>query len=292
MVMPTERVLKDTIIGNWKVLEDRIKPGKIKCLCLLCKKEVRMLSLRTFKQSLQNSCGCESRPRLISRLLESNRQKAHFIPKGTIYNHWKVLEDSYSRSIKCLCIGCNTTIKQCDRWQLIRQQTKSCGCMKMAILEKHIDLAKQEKFNKREENLAEGTLFGYWKITNNRLKNTNNVECFCTGCNITTKLLDPHALLSGSTKSCGCQKVKIYKKNSLENYGVEHPGHLKETKDKRIKTCLERFGTKYSLQAPEVKQKQRETLYKNGTTPTSKQQVEIFNLFKEAGYEVRLNFPI
>lgn len=79
---------------------------------------------------------------------------------------------------------------------------------------------------------------------------------------------------------------------NLERYGVEHPSSLPEVQEKIRQTNLERYGAEYNLQIPEVREKIAKTLHENGTTPTSKQQRYIFNLYKSVNSETELNYPI
>lgn len=104
-------------------------------------------------------------------------------------------------------------------------------------------------------------------------------------------------------------KEKI-KKTSLEKYGVENPLQNEEIKEKIKKTNLEKYGVEYMtslpsfhehsrevsmekygvyhhLQNPEILAKQKETFYKNGTCPTSKQQIFLHNL-----YGGEINYPV
>lgn len=86
-------------------------------------------------------------------------------------------------------------------------------------------------------------------------------------------------------------KEKI-KQTNLIKYGGEHHMASEEVVAKIIKTNLEKYGVKYSIQNEEIKKKVRESMYKNGTCPTSSQQLEIYNLLKENNYDVELNYPV
>lgn len=114
-----------------------------------------------------------------------------------------------------------------------------------------------------------------------------------------------------------CRKCKTvhYKESCLKTYGVDNPAKLKEVRNRMMETSLQRYGTIYPLQSKEIKEKQRQTvrntygvdcvsqlsevrektahtLYKNGTTPTSRQQLYIFNLYQLVYPNVQLNYPI
>ena len=53
--------------------------------------------------------------------------------------------------------------------------------------------------------------------------------------------------------------IKNRKKETFKNYGVEHPMHTEEIKDKVKETNLERFGVEYPSQLEEIKEKTKET---------------------------------
>lgn len=79
--------------------------------------------------------------------------------------------------------------------------------------------------------------------------------------------------------------------NNLKKYGVESYTQTEECKNKMKQTCLERYGVEYTLQAKEVREKISASLLKNGNVPTSKPQIELFNLLKEEYGECYLNKP-
>ena len=89
-------------------------------------------------------------------------------------------------------------------------------------------------------------------------------------------------------------KVQNFKKkqqNSLyQNYGVYNPLQNKDIVNKVALTNLERYGCKSSLQNQIIKQKQIETFYQNGTTPTSSQQLQIYNIIKQRYKNAELNY--
>lgn len=77
----------------------------------------------------------------------------------------------------------------------------------------------------------------------------------------------------------------------IEHYGVDHPNKSPEVKQHIAETNLVRYGFISPSQSPEIRNKMVQTLYENGTTPTSKQQLYIFNLYNQNN-NVKLNFPI
>ena len=104
------------------------------------------------------------------------------------------------------------------------------------------------------------------------------------------------------------------KSTLLENYGVEYLAHSEDIDKKRKNACLskygcenvlqseeikskikktnrEKYGYDYVLSSPIIRQKIRKTLYENGNTPTSSQQLKVFEMIKEFGYNPKLNYP-
>jgi very-short-patch-repair endonuclease len=113
-----------------------------------------------------------------------------------------------------------------------------------------------------------------------------------------------------------CYKCKTvhYKKSCMQTYGVDNPSKLKEVHEKMKLTSLDRYGTEHPMQSLEIKEKAMQscfdrygcfnpsqslvvrdkvakTLYKNNTTPTSSQQLYIYNLYNIYD-DVELNYPI
>lgn len=81
-------------------------------------------------------------------------------------------------------------------------------------------------------------------------------------------------------------------KSSMKKFGVPYPSQSNIVKAKVIETNLRKFGVPYSSQSDIVQQKVRESFYKNGTCPTSPQQLEVYNILKDMGYNVELNYPL
>jgi len=51
------------------------------------------------------------------------------------FGYWKVVEKTKSKSIfKCLCTNCNITIRSIRKWNLLKQQSKSCGCGRVEVM--------------------------------------------------------------------------------------------------------------------------------------------------------------
>lgn len=81
-------------------------------------------------------------------------------------------------------------------------------------------------------------------------------------------------------------------KSYIEHYGVSSPQLSFEIRKKTEATNLKRYGYITPLQSEEVKEKIVDACYKNGTVPTSKQQLYLFNLYKLVDDSAQLNYPI
>lgn len=86
-----------------------------------------------------------------------------------------------------------------------------------------------------------------------------------------------------------CRNEKVIA-TSMKNYGVPHPLQHPDVQRKVKETNLERYGTEWALSSDVVREKITKTLSKNGTTPTSKPQLELFNSLLNLGYKVVLNY--
>ncbi len=100
----------------------------------------------------------------------------------------------------------------------------------------------------------------------------------------------------------------------MDRYGYSNPSQVPEFKDKMKQTCLMRYNVEYAIQSPEIrkriektteeryghkytfkndniKQKAVMSYYLNGTCPTSKPQIELYNLLVEIYGNCELNYP-
>lgn len=78
-----------------------------------------------------------------------------------------------------------------------------------------------------------------------------------------------------------------FEKTMLERYGAKKVMDVPELVQKQRESCFEHYGVYVPSKSPYVQQKMRETMFKNGTAPTSKQQLYLCNLFNG-----QLNYPL
>lgn len=174
---------------------------------------------------------------------------------GNKYGCWEVIEHSKTsaRHITCKCMLCENQ-RDIDFLQLTKGKNKHCGCKKM------------------KSQVKKDQTYGCWLALEDAKVNEAKIKCKCIICNQTVRDVYYRDLVVNETTSCGC---------SLE---------LKSEKSK--KTCLSAYGYERALLVPSIRNKITETLQRNGTVPTSAPQLKLFNLLKEAQYEVELNKPI
>lgn len=84
-------------------------------------------------------------------------------------------------------------------------------------------------------------------------------------------------------------KVK-FKETSLKRFNVEHPFMSEEVRDKIKATNIERYGNEFPMKNTEVLNKTLNTMKKKGVVKTSKQQIKIYKLLKDNGFNCKLNY--
>jgi len=85
---------------------------------------------------------------------------------------------------------------------------------------------------------------------------------------------------------------KKFKQIMINKYGVSHYSQTDEYKVKFKQTSLKNWGTEHPMQNLIIQEKVRKTLYNNNNISTSTQQLYIYNLLKDNGYNVELNYPL
>lgn len=81
-----------------------------------------------------------------------------------------------------------------------------------------------------------------------------------------------------------------FRNTSLERFGTEHPFQNKEIQKKIKETIIKRYGVESPQQNAKIREKTLNTLANNGNVNTSSQQLYVYNLLRENGYEVELNY--
>lgn len=96
--------------------------------------------------------------------------------------------------------------------------------------------------------------------------------------------------------SCECVFQNPYiqnkiKKTNIERYGVENPFACEDIKNKIRNTINEKYGVDYPTQNLEIRKKAIDSMFKNGTVPTSSQQVKLYEIIKTKYDNAILNYP-
>lgn len=114
------------------------------------------------------------------------------------------------------------------------------------------------KKNSKRSQIKVGEIYGFWKV----LENTpgRKINCQCTACFETEKLVDYVYLLNGKSKSCGCESRNLYKETCLEKHGVANPSQAKFVRDKVKRTTLQNFGVEHALQSPTCQAQKTKTM--------------------------------
>lgn len=81
------------------------------------------------------------------------------------------------------------------------------------------------------------------------------------------------------------------KQTNIQKYGVSCVMQNPKIKQKALDTMEKKYGHQIPMQVPEIKAKAQETLSKNGTTRTSKQQLQLYEIVKLKYPDAELNFP-
>jgi very-short-patch-repair endonuclease len=78
----------------------------------------------------------------------------------------------------------------------------------------------------------------------------------------------------------------------MQKYCVDNIGKLDFVHQKTKATMLKRYGVEYATQSPIIQEKIRRTMLANSSVPTSQQQLKIYNMLRQEGYNVMLNKPV
>lgn len=82
------------------------------------------------------------------------------------------------------------------------------------------------------------------------------------------------------------------RRTNIQKYGVSYPIQSPEILEKLKQNNMDKYGVEYNGQRQDVKEKIVATYYKNSSVKTSSQQIEIFNMVKQNGYNLELNYPV
>lgn len=198
---------------------------------------------------------------------------------GDLFGYWKVLEvgaTGKARRIKCLCTGCNKVTRILDKWALLRQTTKSCGCKMVEIqrqvcvekygVEHHnqltsrrVEMSEQRKKlaknnGSRKSTIDLGKTYGHWTVlsTETKIGKPKDIQCQCI-CG-TVRWVDYCKLLA-NRGSCGCKSLVLRQQTCQDKYGVDNYTQTKEYIQKSLNTNRDKYSANYHMQTPKGKAK-------------------------------------
>lgn len=158
------------------------------------------------------SCGCvhskiskntikhATEVRKASTQLKYDRLVGEKFNKLTILSHYK---DGMKRMLKCKCDCGNITNVRSDR--VIKNITKSCGCLNVGNPEKNVEKAVEARISKRKEQYDKmiGKKFNRLLVVEHYTDNRKTYfVCKCDCGN--TKDIAASQVVNGYTKACGC----------------------------------------------------------------------------------------
>lgn len=115
----------------------------------------------------------------------------------------------------------------------------------------------------------------------------------CFDCAKNVRAITNQDRYGGNSPSCSSEVRQKQVDTFIKKYGVPNPFMLDFVKEKAKNTNIKKYGVESPMQLPEIKEKLRNSLTKNGTCPTSKAQIKIYEMLCEIyGCEnVSLNKP-
>lgn len=130
-----------------------------------------------------------------------------------------------------------------------------------------------------------------------KIKNTTNkkygVDYYTQTKEYKEKTKKTNNIKYGADSPMQSKEIQEKTKNTMIlKYGVENYSQTEEYKIKYRNTSLERYGVEHPMQNKGIRGKVSQSYYENGTVKTSSQQLEIFNMLKQEGYTVELNYPV
>jgi len=221
--------------------------------------------------------------------------KNHYINRG--YNFTKFndkfmvnvddLTNGSSATVEVLCDYCKITKIQKPYERYIKQNEKTlihkdcCGNPKCQN-----EKRQESMFSKYGEKSALKL-----DIFKNKMIETNNERYGVSNVLLVKEIKDKAlATLSNNYGVQNPSDSKIIQEKRLntfnERFGCDNPSQSNDIKLKKIETLQRNYGVDNPSQSPEIQAKIRESFYKNGTTPTSNQQLYVNTIYKGI-----LNYP-
>lgn len=170
---------------NYLTIIKELGGGRVLCKCD-CGSVKEYYKFRV-KNGTTKSCGCKSNELKAEANLVNLENK--------IFNEWTILKELGKGKVLCRCSCGKESIN--EKYAVTKGITKSCG----------------HNVNKFIE--TEGTVFGNWTV----LKELGHgyIQCRCSCGKV--DIIQKQTLLSGRSKSCGCNQYDNFKNTALARYG-------------------------------------------------------------------------
>ena len=117
-------------------------------------------------------------------------------------------------------------------------------------------------------------------------------DCCCE-CASKVRSITNQERYGGNSPTASKDVVNKAKATFIEKYGVPNPNQLQSVKDKIRKTNVERYGCESPMKTEAIKAKVRNSLCANGTCPTSKAQISVYEMLVDiyGAENVAINKP-
>lgn len=78
----------------------------------------------------------------------------------------------------------------------------------------------------------------------------------------------------------------------LKRYGVEYPMQCEEIRKKRVNTYIKKYGVDNPSKCEKIREKVANSYFLSGDVSTSSQQIMLFGMINDLGYNAILNYPV
>lgn len=176
--------------GEWTVIDTLEKNKQYKCLCRCSCGVEKEVFIQYLINGVSKSCG---------HILKNENDIT-----GQQFGEWTVLKRADNGKYTCKC-ACGI-VKDIYKKSLINGDSKSCGCKR--------EERRHNTYKEKNKGFI-GQRFGDWEVID--YSGDRKLKCKC----ICGKITDVYkqALLTGKSKSCGCESIKYSFESSLMHYG-------------------------------------------------------------------------
>jgi len=217
----------------------------------------------------------ETRAKAIKTTKERFQKERVVLKSEQMFGYWKVIGsvDNSVHFYSCICTGCSKTERILRKSNLLRGETKSCGCQignnaKKTSLEKYgVEHFAQTEEKKIRTIKTLQEKYGVSAVAHipglEERKKRTNLEKYGTEYHMQTqdtkeKMKKHHIEKYGEKPLPLPKKIKIekiLKPTCIETWGVPFYLQSKQGREQRKKTNLEKYGVEFPTQSEQVQQK-------------------------------------